>query len=73
MEIDGYRVENGIETCEDKCKCGGNLRLHTYIFGTKAGKPEPKFYVDCGKCMATASCWKSTPTEAIQQFDKENM
>lgn len=71
MEIEGYTVRNGIEDCEDKCKCGGNLRLHSHIFGALTGKPVPKFYVDCPKCAATSS-WQATPSEAIAEFDKEN-
>ena len=30
-------LKNGIEVCEDKCACGGQLRLHSHVFGDGTG------------------------------------
>lgn len=65
-----FPVKNGIEKCEDLCKCGEHLRLHTHVFGCKNGNPEAKYYVDCPKCMTTSG-WHKTPDEAIEDFDRE--
>lgn len=65
-----FPVKNGIEKCEDLCKCGEHLRLHTHVFRCKNVNPEAKYYVDCPKCM-TASGWHKTPDEAIEDFDRE--
>lgn len=65
-----FPVRNGIEKCEDLCKCGEHLRLHTHVFGCKKGNPEAKYYVDCPKCMITSE-WHKTPDEAIEDFDHQ--
>lgn len=66
---DDLPMRNGIEKCEDLCKCGANLRLHTHVFGIKEGNPKVRFYVDCPGCGITSG-WHDSPDEAIEDFDK---
>ena len=71
------KVENkviptdGIEVCEDKCKCGGQLRLHTYTFNRNKPTQQTKFYIDCDSMCGRVSEWHNSPEKAIEAFDKE--
>lgn len=64
-------VQDGIETCEDKCPCGAHLRLHAYTFGRKEGKPKQRFYIDCSGHCGRVTEWHDSIDEATAAFDRE--
>lgn len=74
-ENDYSRIPDGIEECEDTCKCGAKLRLHAYTFGkskkSKFKSLKTRFYIDCANHCGRVSEWHDSPDEAIAAFDAE--
>jgi len=70
-ELNETKIPDGIEKCEDVCRCGGNLRLHTHTFRPKNKPPKTRYYVDCEKHCGCVSEWHDSVDEAISAFDAE--
>lgn len=62
-------VKDGIETCEDRCSCGGSLRLHAYTFDRYTDSRKQRYYVDCDKQCGKVGPWADTLDEAVEAFD----
>lgn len=68
---DALPIMDGIEKCEDKCPCGGSLRLHTYTFHRYDCLRKQRHYVDCDRNCGRVGNWKDTPEEAVASFDAD--
>lgn len=62
-------AKDGIETCEDKCTCGGSLRLHTYTFDRYTSNRKRRYYIDCSNGCGRVGNWAYTLDEAVESFD----
>lgn len=62
-------VKDGIEKCEDRCTCGGTLRLHAYTFNRCSPFHMQRYYVDCDKGCGKVGPWMDSVDEAVAAFD----
>ena len=62
-------VKDGIEKCEDKCQCGGTLRLHAYTFNRHSPFHKQRYYVDCDRSCGKVGPWMDSIDEAVAAFD----
>lgn len=56
-------IKDGFCIIDEKCTCGGSLRLHAQTFD----RCNQRYYVDCSVC-GDVSVWRDTPEDAIKAF-----
>lgn len=60
---------DGIELCDDKCACGGTLRLHAYTFSRCSPSHKKRYYIDCDRHCGKVGDWADTIDEALASYD----